>query len=289
MLWLRKQRKKELAKQTQLMKWSMLTHEYHRASYDLKPLVQKSKLADHPVVVSLTSYGQRIDDVYLVLESIAQQTVKPNRVILWLAEDEIGINELPLTLQQRLEFGLEVRFCPDIRSYKKIIPTLELCPDSIIITLDDDIIYPHDTIENLLREHHQYPQAIIGCRAHEITFANGKMRPYRRWNKEVNRQSQHLFVTSGGGTLFPPHSLFNETNNRELFMQLCPHADDIWLNIMARLQSTEIRKAKGRCFSQFVQVMNNQTGGLNKMNVDNGLNDKQLEAVLNHFKLKIAP
>lgn len=286
-MFFKKKRRKELAKQALLIKESLLVHEYHHASYQLKPLIQSDKIAEQPVVVSLTSYSKRIYDVYLVLESIAQQTVKPNRVILWLAEDELTADELPVTLKQRLDFGLEVRFCPDTRSYKKIVPTLELCPESIVITLDDDIIYPHDTIENLLREHQKYPQAILGNRAHEITFEKGKVQPYKLWNKEVSQQSDHLFLTGCGAILYPPGSLSQAVTDQSLFMQLCPHADDIWLYVMAKLQGTEIRKAQGRCFKHFIQIANNQDNGLNKLNVDRGRNDSQLKAVLNHFNYSL--
>ena len=55
-------------------------------------------LLDEPLVVSLTTFGQRIFDVHLVVESIMQQTVLPNRIILWLDETEFNESSLPLSL-----------------------------------------------------------------------------------------------------------------------------------------------------------------------------------------------
>ena len=44
---------------------------------------QASLLSDkNKITISLTTFGKRIDDVYLALESIARQTLKPNRVII---------------------------------------------------------------------------------------------------------------------------------------------------------------------------------------------------------------
>lgn len=36
---------------------------------------------------------------------------------------------------------LTIDWYHDIKSYKKLIPTLQKYPDSIIVTADDDIIY----------------------------------------------------------------------------------------------------------------------------------------------------
>ena len=95
-------------------------------------------LLDEPLVVSLTTFGQRVFDVHLVVESIMQQTVLPNRIILWLDETEFNESSLPLSLKKMQQRGLEIRYCPNLRSYKKIIPTLKLVPEATVITIDDD-------------------------------------------------------------------------------------------------------------------------------------------------------
>ena len=49
--------------------------------------VSEKPLCDKEVIVSLTTYDKRYYDVYLTIESIMQGTVKPNRIILWLADE----------------------------------------------------------------------------------------------------------------------------------------------------------------------------------------------------------
>ncbi|HGE6125644.1 TPA: glycosyl transferase [Vibrio cholerae] len=287
MMLFRRKRKQEFAKLARSIRDSVVTRQLQQEARELKWLTQPQAIADRDVVISLTSYSKRLNDVYLVLESIAQQTVLPNRVILWVSEEELTKDTLPLTLQKRLEFGLEIRFCRDIRSYKKLVPTLALCPDDIIITLDDDIIYPHDTIENLINEHQKHPQAILGNRAHEMTFNGNQLLPYKKWRKEVEHHGEHILLTGCGAILYPPYSLHDQVKDEALFMTLCPHADDIWFYAMAKLQHSEIRKASGRNFDQFVEIAHHQDIGLNKMNVDQGGNDHQLKAVIDYFQLKI--
>ncbi len=267
-----------------MLRNELITNNFRVSSSKLKYLTNNGVNSNN-IVVSLTSYSKRVHDVYLVLESIALQTVKPDRVILWLSEDEYDINSIPKTLSNRIPFGLEVKFCKDIKSYKKIIPTLELCPDNIIVTIDDDYLYPHDTVENLLSEHLKYPDAILGNRAHEITLKNGKVDEYRQWKKEVEHQSDKVFLTGCGAILYPPKSLYDSVTNQNLFMDLCPHADDIWLFAMAKLNKTEIRKANGRDFSDFVELQGNRDMGLNNFNVKGRGNNSQFEAVANYFQL----
>ena len=57
--------------------------------------VSTEKSCDNDVVVSLTTFGNRIHNVHLAIESIMQGTVKPNKIVLWLAEDEFKNKNLP--------------------------------------------------------------------------------------------------------------------------------------------------------------------------------------------------
>ena len=76
------------------------------------------------IIISLTTYSLRIHNVYIALESLLNQTIKPNRIILWLAEEEFNEANLPISVLRLKERGVEIRFCEDYKSYKKLIPTL---------------------------------------------------------------------------------------------------------------------------------------------------------------------
>lgn len=284
-MFFKKSRKKEFKKIKKTINHTVIRNQYRVDSHVLKNLTEERKGYKNEVIVSLTTYSKRIWDVHLVLESVAQQTVLPDKVILWLAEDEFTINDLPLSIISRMNHGLEVKFCKDLKSYKKIIPALREFTDSLIVTLDDDIIYPPDTLELLLKEHQKHPKYIIGNRAHEVTYRNGSIMPYKRWRKEIQESTGNVFLTGCGGVLYPPGSLYSDVINSELFMEICPHADDVWLHFMAKLNGTEIRKANGRDFDEFVEVSVNDSPGLNKLNVDKGYNDKQIKRVVNYYHL----
>lgn len=276
-------KKKDIERIRVLVEREAAKRQYQVDARELKTLTQEKRIGDKEIVVSLTTYSKRIHDVYLVLESISQQTVLPNRVVLWLAEGEF--DTLPLSITSRTDFGLELRFCSDIRSYKKIIPTIENYPNSVIITVDDDVLYPRDTIETLLKKHEKYPGAIIGNRAHEITYKGGKVRPYKKWIKETRSNNENIFLTGCGGVLYPPSSLHEDVLKKEIFTELCPYADDVWLFFMARLNNTEIINSQGRDFRDFIELSNNFSGGLNKINVDKGYNDIQINKLKSYYEI----
>ncbi|SDN95085.1 hypothetical protein SAMN04487957_102484 [Halomonas shengliensis] len=285
-MFFRKRRKKDIERMRLLVEREIAKRQCQVDARDLKRLTQEERVVDKEIVVSLTTYSKRIHDVYLVLESISQQTVLPNRVVLWLAEGEFG--NLPISITERIDFGLEIRFCEDIRSYKKIVPALLEFPDSIIITLDDDILYPRDTIEILVNKHKECPSAIVGHRAHEITFSKGKMRPYKEWKRETKENNGNIFLTGGAGTLYPPNSLYGDVTKKEIFTKICPYADDVWMYFMAKMNKTEIINVQGRDFKDFVELPNaSSEAGLNKINVNKGYNDKQIDNVIKYYNIEI--
>ena len=83
----------------------------------------------------------------LAVESIFSQTLKPNNVVLYLSEKEFSTRPLPLTLMRQQERGLEVRFVDDLGPHTKLIPALKDFPEAIIVTIDDDYMYPFDLLE----------------------------------------------------------------------------------------------------------------------------------------------
>lgn len=75
--------------------------------------------------MSLTSYPKRINVVWITIETLLQQTVKPDEVILWLADSQFKeIEELPEELKVLQKRGLIIRFCDDLKSHKKYFYTM---------------------------------------------------------------------------------------------------------------------------------------------------------------------
>jgi len=253
--------------------------------------ITDEKTCEHDVIVSLTSYGKRICDVYWTIESLMQQTIKPNKIILWLAEDEFNLGNIPQTLKKLQKRGLTIEFCEDIRSYKKLVPALLKYPDDIIITVDDDIIFGLDFVERLLKSYKENPECIHFLRGERITFKGDFLLSYNHWDNhwdtDINEVSILNFPTGGAGVLYPPNSLHKEVTNKEVFMKLCPTADDVWFKSMSLLKGTLCKKTFTRSSTDpgfiFMDGKNQLETTLMSINVFK--NDEQIKAVFEKYNI----
>jgi glycosyltransferase involved in cell wall biosynthesis len=207
-------------------------------------------------------------------------------IILWLADDMKEL-DIPILLQNQVKRGLTIDFCKDIRSYKKLIPTLERYPNDLVVTVDDDILYHPDMIENLINAYKDNPHFIYCSRMHRIKINDNKEPlPYREWKWECDDDIASLlnFPTSGAGTLYPPHCFHKDILREDIFTQLCPKADDIWFYTMSILNNYCSKKVFTHK-PQYFENKDNQKEALNFYNVANGGNDEQIKKVFDYYHI----
>jgi lipopolysaccharide biosynthesis glycosyltransferase len=246
-----------------------------------------SEFFSKDIVVSLTSYPARIDAVPETLKSILAQSFKPWKLVLWLAREQFpGLErDLPPELVRLKDKGLSIEWCEDIRSYKKLIPSLRTYPDKIIVTADDDIIYGKNWLAQLVIAHICEPDAIVCHRAHQVLLnENGNFSPYKLWLKEIkgeNSSLRHLF-TGCGGVLYPPGSLHEAVQDRNAFSSTCPNGDDLWFWGMAVLNGSKIQTVKDSSF-KLDFVPGTQATALWIGNCQDGGNDSMLRALSARF------
>jgi len=260
------------------------------APYSLQAL-NRTESGIHPskrpqqLIISLTTYNLRIDNVYLVIESLMQQTIKADKIILWLSEDEFSSENLPEILKQQQKQGLTIGFCEDLGSYKKLIPTLEQYPEALIITADDDVIYPINHIEKLYDAYIKEPEFIHCQRGHLIKLdTDGKVKPYKQWqlSSTYTEVSELIFPTTGAGVLFFPGCFDDEVFNNKLFQKICQNTDDIWFKIMAHRKGIKSKiVANGIKWEDYLVIPSTIENGLWKQNRTN--NDKHLKAILKAY------
>jgi hypothetical protein len=183
--------------------------------------------------------------------------------------------------------GLEIRYCKDIRSYKKLIPALREFPNEILITADDDVYYPRNWLEGFKRAYYNDTSKIYCYRAHGIVLEeNGEIAPYETWENcvNINRHTSRLFPTGVGGILYPPHSLGEKCLNEEEFMALAPDADDIWFWAMAKCMGTKHEIIENRTIKRFRSIDPEENlKGLWVKNTKTGGNNRQIKAIIERF------
>jgi hypothetical protein len=244
------------------------------------------------IIISLTSFSTRVKSVFLTLESIARQTKKPNKVILWLAEDEFNNNSLPLTLNHFKKRGLDIMYCKDIKSYKKLIPTMKLFPNDIIITIDDDVIYDIEMIEELYNAHKKYPNAICCHRSHVITKnKKGEIQPYNNWGDQriITEPSIYQFPPGVGGVLYFPNCFDDEIFDEEKFMEVAPTNDDFWFKALALKNNilTYNPNVYNKDRLSCIALESSKISHLAEYNVIQGGNDQYMQNILKRFNLSL--
>lgn len=244
------------------------------------------------LIVSLTTHGKRIETVYHTIESIFQQTLKPNRVILWLGNNEWNdVKDLPISLQTQMSRGLEIFFVKDIRSYTKLLPALKMFPSANIVTVDDDILYPRNLLERLWKGHVKYQDSIISVVSRQMrlkgpnefdSFIN-----FKSIDSDKDYISLNNIAEGFAGVLYPSGCFDDEVFNESKFLQLCPSADDIWFCCMALKAKTPVVQI-ARLFDvyhEMYQIEEVQDMALANTNIGDKCNDSQLNAVFNEYNL----
>jgi hypothetical protein len=232
--------------------------------------------------------------LHLTLDSLLKQSVRPDRIILWIAEEDLP--KVPRRVRALEARGVTIRGCPDIGSYKKLIFALEEHPDAFIATADDDMYYEPHWMEEMVSAAEPSEKVIVCHRAHRIRIAeSGAIAPYDEWEVNVRddsarRPSTDLMPTGCGGILYPPGSLSPEVTDIALFQRLCPTADDLWFYWMGRRAGSKVVKA-GERFPMIEWPMLDAQA-LSELNWAGG-NDRQIrnleEEFGNPMRLKAPP
>jgi hypothetical protein len=240
------------------------------------------------LIVSLTSYPGRFATLHLTLLSLLDQSVRPDRILLWIADTDI--DQLPPAVRDLASDRLSIRVCEDIRNFKKILPTRAEFPDAFILICDDDSYYPPDWLKGIVAHFDPARPAIICTRAHQVTTApDGSLEPYRAWPRNVSADwtaghRRDLLPTGNGGVLYPPGSLPEMTLDRDLIKKLSATSDDVWLFFMGRQAGFSVSRVPGKK-REYLEWPQSQAGALWAFH-RLGTKDEHLRDAAAHFGLE---
>lgn len=257
------------------------------------PIVHKRDKAsgidkNSPLIVSLTSFPARIDLVWMTINSIMNQTMKADRIILWLSNEQFAgdDSDLPKELTDLKKRGLEIRYCPNLMPHKKYFYTMQEHPEGVVVTIDDDIFYPENHLEVLWKKHMEYPNAVCCWYAHKIGFdGNGNILPYKEWKGNVSgytKPTMQLLAVGCGGVLYPVKEMPKELFREEQVRKLCITTDDLWLKSMEVLAGVPVV----RCVKEsliFYGFLKTRHKGLFADNANRDGNDVAMEKILEEY------
>lgn len=241
-------------------------------------------------IISLTSFPARINGLYYCLNSLLRQSVRPRRIILWLAESQFPhkSKSLPKRIIKLKRFGLEIRYCEDLRSYKKVFYSAQKYKDKCLITVDDDTLYPEDWLVRLIDNYKRFPNCVSCYRAHLITVQNGIVQPYEKWEKlspSVYTKNNRLLPVGVGGVLYPPNYFDGVDFDWNLIKKIAPTTDDLWLKVIGLKKGIPAVKVD-RYSKEFFTVLGTQKQRLVAENVEtDNKNDIAFTNLLEHYQV----
>lgn len=246
------------------------------------------------LIVSLTTFAPRINDVPFVIFSILLNTVLPEKIVLSVSEEDFPNREkdFPKMLNDLVkESGMvEIIWTENTKSYKKLIPVIKKYPEYTVITVDDDIYYPAGLIKNLYDEHLMYPDSVIASRAHLMKYSDGNFESYENWKRGTGLSfpSHEILPTGCGGVLYPTGCFYCDVDSVELFSSLAETTDDLWFWAMTALKGYKKKVTRKRLDLVHIDIVTelgrNEKPSLMKVNYVAGNNNNvQLNKIFGHY------
>ena len=242
------------------------------------------EIRQNKILISLTSYIKRFNFLPRVIESLKQQTIIPNKIVLVLAKEDmksynLNINKIDIITVNK-----------DLRPHKKYYYTMLKYPEYAIVTVDDDIIYCKNMLKSLYNSYVEHPNIVSGRRGHLMKYKeNGELINYNSWNieqKSIIEANYDIFLTGVGGILYPP-DILNINKNYLKIIEETIIADDITLKYFEVNKGIEGKWVPNQHL-QGLNIMNNTWNkplfDINKIN--NDIHIKNINIDINNLILE---
>lgn len=250
------------------------------------------------IILSFTTTPDRIHHIEPMLQSLKRQKALGQRIWLWLCHhysrsgQTMSKTQVPDFVHK---YGVEVHFTEDFGSNTKLLPTVQAIqdPDTILITVDDDTLYPEHWLEGLVQATKKDSSRAYGYRGKIFTpkRAGFFFRPTLKYKNTktvmpgAKEMSQLVDLLTGVWGICYRRSFFTESY---LNLDQCPaalHNDDIWVN--GQLARLDIKRLCLPSPGNFHDI-DMESVGIRRLwdsvNNGKGLNDKVLDYFRKDFE-----
>ena len=215
------------------MPWLRIAADYRRAARlrrsDAQPRPGPRPVRLERVVVTLTTVPDRVTLILPAVRSLLDQTWAADRIILAWPRHSIR-SGVPYPPPPPLPEGVEILHCEDQGPATKLLPALRAEPDAILIVADDDVIYPEDFIETLVRAHRKEPTAALGWRGWKLEQGRDPRELDHVFATAVETSEKVDILLGTWGYLVPPHVLGEDIHSFENWPKEVRWVDDIWIS-----------------------------------------------------------
>ena len=194
------------------------------------------------IILSMTTIPKRMGRLTDNIPAILGQTYKFDKLVINiddnLSDEDYEWYEKFAKQDARIEINkAEAKW----RSCNKLLPTLKKYPNDIIITLDDDIYYPKDTIKELVEWNEKHPECIITHEVNPIWISDEK--DYVGYHNfyDVMLMQKEWGKYFSNCCLFPPHT-FDGTDLYDYDkMMECTNGthDELWFWVQSTINGVQ--------------------------------------------------
>jgi len=195
-------------------------------------------------IVSFTTIPSRIENINKTIDSIQNQTIKPDIMYVCIPykcrRQEKKEYIIPEFIKEYINVKI-IRTKYDYGPSMKLLPVLEheKDPESIIITIDDDHIYSKEFIKTLINYSKIYPDSALGFNGWNVKPLINRKK-YEFINKTMSEPTGADVLEGYGGVLYK-RKFFNEEIFRyEGFPEIAFNVDDVWIS--AHLAKNNIKR-----------------------------------------------
>lgn len=200
------------------------------------------------IIVSLTSTSFRLPVLRYSLDSLINQSVKPDQIFLNISKESYladkGIDKLPFWLNQlSKDKKITIQWVENTGSYRKLLPVYNIAnDDDLIITCDDDVIYGEYWLEALLNTAKLNPGKIVcGGARRPVKLVGNRYQSYINWRLvDVGSIGHELVPIGVYGVLYRKNLLNDDIMRSKKFKELAPKQDDLWFKLAHELMDTEV-------------------------------------------------
>lgn len=238
------------------------------------------------IVVSLTSFGRRLDTVHIVIKSIMNQILKADAIVLYIAKED-SLKRIQQE-EELIRAGLRiVRNVRDLKPHKKYFYAMREFTQCLIVTIDDDAIYDDRLLRDLYEKHIEYPEAVICRRGHRMTKKDGRVACYDMWEGCVQSvvPEKGICATGVGGILYPCGAYREKFLDEKGIRETALFGDDLWLNVVELMEGIAVY-AIGEIPAKVIE--GTQEEALYMKNAENKRNDEYLNSLQSYFDINLA-
>lgn len=258
---------------------------YYERDYLRKPVYKRR------VVISLTTLPRRIYYIAPTIASLLNQSVRAAEIVLNIPyEDRKGRRyAIPKWLKNLKSIKIE-RIKQDLGPATKLLPSLEREDENtIIIAVDDDIIYHPDTVRTLLDSFEKYKGESAITNFGILLDNKGRIPGPLSIKRLIRfvRPSEEVDLLQGfSGFLVLPKMFPKEVFNLEMGPPEALTVDDIWFSCWLRYNKVPIRST-GITLNHLPLVNMNKNVRVNSLGKIENKNYKRDQKVIDWFKLKL--